>query len=47
MSPVFGCMINTSLQSRTLAQLRDSLLPRLLSGELRVPEAERLAEEIL
>lgn len=34
-----------SEQSRTLAALRDALLPRLLSGELRVREAERLVEE--
>lgn len=29
-------------ESRTLAQLRDTLLPRLISGELRVPDAERI-----
>src|SRR5207237_1020858 len=29
-------------QSRTLAELRDTLLPKLLSGELRVRDAERL-----
>lgn len=29
-------------ESRTLADLRDALLPKLLSGELRVPEAEEL-----
>jgi type I restriction enzyme S subunit len=27
-------------QSRTLAELRDTLLPKLISGEIRVPEAE-------
>jgi type I restriction enzyme, S subunit len=32
-------------QSRTLAALRDALLPRLLSGDLRVREARRLVEE--
>jgi type I restriction enzyme S subunit len=32
------------LESRTLAQLRDLLLPKLMSGELRVPDAEKLAE---
>ena len=31
-------------ESRTLADLRDTLLPMLLSGEIRVPEAEKLAE---
>jgi type I restriction enzyme S subunit len=29
-------------ESRTLAALRDTLLPRLLSGKIRVPDAERL-----
>jgi type I restriction enzyme M protein len=29
-------------ESRTLVALRDTLLPKLISGELRVPEAERL-----
>ncbi len=31
-------------QSRTLAAIRDALLPRLISGELRVGEAERVLE---
>lgn len=33
-------MMSNDEQSRTLAALRDTLLPRLLSGELRVPAAE-------
>jgi len=33
-------------QSRTLAALRDALLPKLLSGEIRVRAAEKLVEEI-
>jgi type I restriction enzyme S subunit len=32
-------------QSRTLATLRDTLLPKLLSGEIRVPAAEAAVEE--
>ncbi|MBZ0252598.1 MAG: hypothetical protein K8I02_04590, partial [Candidatus Methylomirabilis sp.] len=32
------------LHSRTLAALHDALLPKLLSGEIRVPEAERMLE---
>jgi type I restriction enzyme S subunit len=32
-------------QTRTLATLRDTLLPKLLSGEIRVPEAEQAVEE--
>ena len=33
-------------ESRTLAMLRDTLLPRLMSGELRVGEARELVEEV-
>ena len=33
------------LQAGRLAALRDTLLPKLLSGELRVPEAEQAVEE--
>jgi len=33
------------LQAQTLATLRDSLLPRLISGQLRLPDAEALIEE--
>ena len=29
---------------QTLADLRDTLLPRLISGKLRVPEAKKLVE---
>lgn len=32
-------------ESRTLASLRNALLPKLISGELRVPDAERIAVE--
>ena len=33
------------LETDALVALRDALLPKLLSGELRVPEAERLVQE--
>jgi type I restriction enzyme, S subunit len=37
--------INSSIfEAKTLAQLRDTLLPRLISGELRIPGAERIVE---
>jgi type I restriction enzyme S subunit len=39
--PLFTQMKNIQKQSRTLATLRDTLLPKLLSGELRVVEAEK------
>ena len=32
-------------QAQTLAQLRDTLLPKLISGQLRLPEAEALLAE--
>ena len=32
--------------SRTLAKLRNTLLPKLISGELRVPDAERIVEAV-
>lgn len=34
-----------SEQAQTLATLRDTLLPRLISGQLRLPEAEAILEE--
>jgi type I restriction enzyme, S subunit len=34
-------------ESRTLANLRDTLLPELISGRIRVPEAERAVAEVL
>ena len=33
-------------ENSTLASLRDALLPRLISGELRVPDAEKMLEEV-
>ena len=32
-------------QAQTLSVLRDTLLPRLISGQLRLPEAQALIEE--
>ena len=37
--------VRTSKESRTLARLRDTLLSKLLSGEIRVSEAEQTVEE--
>lgn len=45
LSPVM-IRIKTNLeQAQTLATLRDTLLPRLISGQLRLPEATALLEE--
>jgi type I restriction enzyme S subunit len=40
--PMFQSMSAAMNQSRTLAALRDALLPKLISGDLRVPDAERI-----
>ena len=47
MTPLVEKTIENSLESRTLADLRDRLLPKLMSGEIRVKEAEKMAEEVL
>jgi type I restriction enzyme, S subunit len=39
---LFDQLVNNAQQSRSLAQLRDTLLPKLISGELRVLDAERI-----
>jgi type I restriction enzyme S subunit len=42
--PLFARIANNERESRTLAQTRDLLLPRLMSGELRVALAEQMVE---
>jgi len=39
---IYGRIDADERESRTLAALRDTLLPKLISGELRVPDAERI-----
>jgi type I restriction enzyme S subunit len=43
MSPLIDQLIANRIQSRTLATLRDTLLPKLLSGELSVAEIQTTA----
>jgi type I restriction enzyme S subunit len=40
--PLLEKCAQNRLQSQTLGKLRDALLPKLISGELRVPDAERI-----
>jgi type I restriction enzyme S subunit len=40
-SDLFARVDAITRESRTLAALRDTLLPKLISGELRVKDAER------
>lgn len=40
MSPILNQMINCMMQNKRLIQLRDTLIPKLMSGEVRVPFEE-------
>ncbi|MHC3402430.1 restriction endonuclease subunit S [Aeromonas veronii] len=43
-NPIFNRIKLLEKQAQTLANLRDTLLPRLISGQLRLPEAEAMVE---
>jgi type I restriction enzyme S subunit len=45
--PYFDRRYQNELESRTLAALRDTLLPKLISGELRVKDAERFIGRVI
>ena len=45
--PIFHNRVESAREDRVLAQLRDALLPELMSGRLRVKDAERAVEEVL
>lgn len=45
--PAFAQQERLREESRTLATLRDTLLPRLMSGDLRIREAERQVEAVV
>lgn len=46
--PFYDDIVTSKQQSQTLAQLRDALLPKLISGELRIPRGtqQRLGEAV-
>jgi type I restriction enzyme S subunit len=44
-APLLAKVSENQKQAQTLATLRDTLLPRLISGQLHRPEAEALLEE--
>ena len=44
-NPYFEKILENSLQAKTLSKLRDTLLPQLMSGELRIPDAAVILEE--
>jgi type I restriction enzyme, S subunit len=43
--PIFDRWYGNLFESNSLASLRDTLLPKLISGELRIPDAEKFVEE--
>ena len=45
-SPIFERVYANRLKAQTLTQLRDTLLPRLISGQMRLPEAEAQIETV-
>lgn len=46
-STLFDRLVKNEEQSQTLAALRDTLLPRLISGKLRLPEADNIIAEAI
>ena len=46
-SPLFNKIILNNVQNDNLTSIRDTLLPKLMSGEIRVPEAEEVVESCL
>lgn len=44
--PLLDQWINNAEQAQTLANLRDTLLPRLISGQLRLPDAEQQFKDL-
>lgn len=45
--PIFDKIIANVAKAQSLSQLRDALLPRLISGQLRLPEAQAHLEDTL
>ncbi|MGY3234083.1 type I restriction enzyme S subunit [Bradyrhizobium sp. USDA 4448] len=46
-SPLFAQLRSNAEESNILAQARDLVVPKLMSGEIRVKDAERVAEAVL
>jgi type I restriction enzyme S subunit len=44
--PLVGTILNNAKSIQSLANLRDTLLPRLISGQLQLPEVGRLEESL-
>jgi type I restriction enzyme, S subunit len=50
MDSVFAPLLDRAFglrrQSSELSSIRDALLPKLISGEIRIPDAEKMLEEV-
>lgn len=44
--PLYDQIVSGKQRVRTLAATRDTLLPRLMSGKLRIPQIQEAAEEV-
>ena len=45
-SPLFAAAEERKRSSKLLCQARDALLPKLISGDVRIPDAEKMLEEV-
>jgi type I restriction enzyme S subunit len=45
-SPLFTAAEKRKQLSKVLCRVRDALLPKLISGEIRIPDAEKMLEEV-
>jgi type I restriction enzyme, S subunit len=45
-APILNAVADNQRESHTLAQLRDTLLPKLISGELRIADVEKFLEGV-
>ena len=45
--PIYRRMVNNEKENLALAQTRDILLPKLMSGEIRLREADQIAGDVL
>jgi len=43
---IFNKILLNDIQSENLAAIRDTLLPKLLSGEIRIKDVERFVKEV-
>lgn len=44
--PLYDRIVMNKREARSLSQMRDLLLPKLMSGEIRIKDAEKLVEEV-